>query len=282
LALLDCPIGLAQDGLAEMTLGAGKQEYVLGDVPVSAVAISWTEDELNSGIADPISATVFDDAGHADIAGLLDSIVSTDFDGTELKKSLSTPTEPESWRVGEAIAETYLVQHRQCQFPWPDGRDSRKSGSSLPGADLVGFRHDGHSHAFAFGEVKTSSENKYPPGAMYGSTGLKQQLEDLRDVESIRVDLVRYLAFRAKDVPWKTAFIEAVQRYSENKADIAVYGILVRDVTPHLDDLRARMTALGISPPHGMNIELIAIYLPTGCIPALGKKILAAHLGNVS
>jgi hypothetical protein len=74
---------------------------------------------------------------------------------------------PEEWRVGEALAEAYLVAHRTCKFPWPDGRDARKAGSSLPGADLVGFQQHGGTDRFAFGEVKTSGEIRYPPGAMY-------------------------------------------------------------------------------------------------------------------
>ena len=80
-----------------------------------------------------------------------------------------------------AIAEVYLTDHRSCQFPWPLGRDERKSSSSLPRADLVGFRTDESGNALAFGEVKTSSEANYPPRVMYGETGLRKQLENLRD-----------------------------------------------------------------------------------------------------
>ncbi len=110
----------------------------------------------------------------------------TEFAQEHLAEALADPDDIENWRVGEAIAEAYLTEHRNCQFPWPDGRDERKNGSSLPGADLVGIQHDAKGDRFAFGEVKTSGQAKHPPGVMYGRTGLKQQLEDLFDKVEIR------------------------------------------------------------------------------------------------
>lgn len=264
-----------------MRLAIGSQNYTHGAPPVSANAFTWTQAELDFGLSGPVKAAVFDDSGLADIAAMLASVASTEFDHSDISKALLLPAqEPESWRVGEAIAETYLTSHRDCMFPWPDGRDVRKSGSSLPGADLVGFRADGASHSFAFGEVKTSSETKYPPGAMYGQTGLKQQLEDLRDSHDIRQDLMRYLAHRALRASWRNAFVQAFTRFSKNSADVSVFGVLIRDVQPDAEDLRARTSALGKSPPNGISIELIALYLPVGCIPGLGKKVLDAHLGG--
>lgn len=240
---------------------------------MTAMAFAWDQDELDTGLG-PIAAIVFDYAGKADIAAMLSSMTETEFDKTELEKVLGNEGEPEPWRVGEAIAECYLTHHRACSFPWPDGRDVRKSGSSLPGADLVGLRTDTSGDCFAFGEVKTSSEKKYPPGAMYGTTGLKQQLEDLKDKDHIRRDLILYLAHRAQSASWKKHFINAFVRYTKNNADVSVFGVLVRDVEPHEDDLRARVNALAKIVPAGMKIELLAVYLPPGCIPRLGNKLV--------
>jgi hypothetical protein len=162
-------------------LPAGTVAYTLGSPPVNGTGLSWSAQETEGAVTGPVAATVYDDAGTQTLSSLLSGLPDTGFTSTNVKATLAQSDAVENWRVGEALAETYLVDHRECHFPWPDGRDIRKSGSSLPGADLVGFQRDGGHHRFAFGEVKTSSEKAYPPGACYGVTGLKQQLEDLRD-----------------------------------------------------------------------------------------------------
>ncbi len=181
--------------------------------------------------------------------------------------------------MGEAIAEAYLTDHRACSFPWPDGRDERKSGASLPGADLVGFGSDDSGDCLAFGEVKTSSERRYPPRAMYGHMGLKQQLEDLRDNETFRDDLVKYLGHRAGSTSWQPRFERAAGRYLKNSSDVQLYGCLVRDVEPHQDDLRARVNDLGTRCPRGMRIELLALYLPQGKLDRIDEKMTSGQEG---
>lgn len=167
-------------------ISAGENKYSICDTFVSGNGYSWSFEELESALNNEVSNLLFDTSGNADISSLLSSVVETDFESKELNRVLSDSRQPENWRVGEAIAESYLSNHRLCSFPWPDGRDERKAGSSLPGADLAGFYIDEDDVYFAFGEVKTSSEDSYPPGAMHGRTGLKQQIEDLRDKKQIR------------------------------------------------------------------------------------------------
>jgi hypothetical protein len=174
----------------------------------------------------------------------------------------------------------YLVNNKKCVFPWPDGRDERKSGSSLPGADLVGFHNDGTNDRFAFGEVKTSSANEYPPGTMHGRTGLKQQMEDLRNKPNIRKDLVKYLAHRATDANWKDNFKHAASRYIKDTNDVRVFGLMIRDVAPHEDDLRVRVNKLGNGCPQNMEMELLAIYLPQGTISTLSEKVVTSRKGG--
>lgn len=182
--------------------------------------------------------------------------------------------------MGEAIAEAYLTDHRSCSFPWPDGRDERKGGSSLPGADLAGFGIDWNGDCFAFGEVKTSREERYPPGTMHGRTGLKKQLEDLRDSDAIRDDLVKYLGHRAGSAPWRARFQQATKRYLGNPSDVQLYGVLVRDVEPHQDDLRARVDDLGAECPEGTSIELFALYLPRGSLEGIGEEMASRRAGG--
>ena len=196
------------------------------------MGVVWNENELDSALVGPVAEFLFDDAGASDIASILAPLANTEFEQDGLKRILSIPQDFEDWRVGEAIAEAYLSGHRACYFPWPDVRDERKSGSSLPGADLVGFTTDANGDCFAFGEVKTSQQERYPPNLIYGRTGWKQQLEDLRDRESIRDELMHYLAYRAKFAPWRARYQAASCRYLTNSSDIRIYGILIRDVTP--------------------------------------------------
>ncbi len=263
-----------------MTVPVGESVYNHGFPPCSGIGLEWSSDDLDAALDGPVAAVLFDDEGKANIEEILTSLAETDFAQEGLRRVLADPNDIEDWRVGEAIAESYLTDHRLCYFPWPDGRDERKSGSSLPGADLVGFRADDDGDCLAFGEVKTSSESKYPPGAMYGRTsGLKQQLEALRDREAIRDDLLKYLGHRAKEAPWRERFRNASSRYLRNKADVQLYGFLVRDVDPHQDDLRARVSKLATDCPEGTHIELLALYLPKGRIDGIGKAAIAKRTG---
>ena len=254
--------------------------YGMGSPPCSGVGVRWSDEELNVAMDGRVAAVLFDAEGKADIEEILAGLAETEFEQAGLRRVLENPGRVEDWRVGEAIAEAYLTDHRSCIFPWPDGRDERKSGSSLPGADLVGFGIDGDGDCFAFGEVKTSREERYPPGTMHGRTGLKKQLEDLRDRDAIRVDLVRYLGHRAGSASWRARFQRATKRYVGNPSDVQLYGILVRDVEPHQDDLRARVDDLGAGCPEGTRIELFALYLPRESLEGIGKEMVSRLAGG--
>jgi hypothetical protein len=262
-------------------LPAGTVAYTVGNPPVLGTGLSWSAKETEEAVQGPVAQVVYDDAGTQALASLLGGLPETGFARTNVQATLAQTATVENWRVGEALAESYLVHHRACHFPWPNGRDIRKSGSSLPGADLVGFQRDGGHHRFAFGEVKTSSERKYPPGACYGVTGLKQQLEDLRDDPQVRDGLVKYLGHRAANGPaWKDQFRMAAARYFADKEDIRVFGLLVRDVPPHEDDVRVRVSSLAKDCPAKMAIELLAIYLPEKSIEKLGMLAARSRKGG--
>lgn len=264
-------------------LPSGSVSYSLGTPPVIGRGLSWSEKETEAAVKGPVAKVVYDDAGFKALTSLLSGLPDTGFTSSNLRVTLSQPAPVESWRVGEALAESYLTHHRACHFPWPDGRDIRKSGSSLPGADLVGFQQHGNDHRFTFGEVKTSSDKEYPPSACYGITGLKQQLEDLRDNLGIRDDLVRYLGHRAASgAAWKNQFITAAGRYFADKNDVRVFGLLVRDVPPNEDDVRVRVSALAKGCPPQMTIEVLAIYLPEKSIAKLSSLAAQSRKGDGS
>jgi hypothetical protein len=263
-----------------VAVAVGAAEYSLGKQPVIGNGISWTQDELDSALNGAVATIVFDYAGKADVAALLSSLADTEFEKSQIARVLEDVHQPEDWRVGEAVAEIYITHHRACAFPWPDGRDERTAGSSLPGADLVGFHQQGKNNRFAFGEVKTSAEHKYPPQAMYGRTGLKQQLENLRDDVSIRDGLVKYLGYRAVNASWRDRYEESSKRYLADSTDVQLYGLLVRDVVPHEDDVKARVSKLHTGCPSNMTIEILGIYLPIGNVSSLSKMVMNSKKGG--
>ena len=265
-----------------VTVSSGVVVYRLDGSSCSGIGLRWSVDDLNLAMDGRVASVLFDNDGKANIEEILAGVVGTDFAHDGLRRLLDDPEGIQNWRVGEAIAASYLIEHRSCSFPWPAGRDERKRGSSLPGADLVGFGSDSHGDCFAFGEVKTSSDRSYPPRVMYGHTGWKRQLEGLRDDNAVRDDLVKYLGHRAETASWKERFKHAGSRYLRNSSDVQIYGFLVRDVEPRLDDLRARVGQLGEGCPVGMRIELIALYLPQESLDAIGRKVISRQAGSGS
>lgn len=264
-----------------MTVARGRSVYSAGNPPSTGLGLSWSGQDLDAAMNSRVAAVLFDDEGKADIEEILRGIVDTEFARDGLRRVLANPGDIEDWRVGEAIAETWLTDHRNCHFPWSDGRDERKRGSSLPGADLVGLHIDAKGECLAFGEVKTSSEAKYPPRAIYGPTGLNQQPEGLRDCTSVRDDLFKYLGHRAMGATWMDRFRRAGKRYLANKSDVRLFGFLVRDVSPHRDDVNVGVARLGQDCPNGTRIELLALYLPLGRLQGIGKFFVSARTGGV-
>ena len=262
-----------------MSVTVGKTVYSHGTAPCSGIGLIWAAKDLDAALNGHVAAVLFDDKGKAEVKAILSGLVETDFAQEGLAQVLSSPKYIEDWRVGEAIAEAYLTDHRTCCFPWPAGRDERKGGSSLPGADLVGFGTDDNGDCLAFGEVKTSSESKYPPSVMHGPEGLRQQLENLRDQEVTRDKLLKYLSLRASSAPWLPRFKAAGKRYLQNKSDVHLYGVLIRDVPPHSDDLRVCVRKLAKNCPQVTHIEILAIYLPKGRIAGIGQAMVTKRTG---
>jgi len=265
-----------------MSLAAGTVEYTLGTPPVTGCGVSWTTEELDTALAGHVAHVVFDQEGTADITALLESLPDTDFESDELAKIFIDDTPPKDWEVGEVLAEVYLTQYRDSYFPWPDGRDIRKPKSSLPGADMIGFYGNEEETRFAFGEVKTSKENKYPPQVVkYGEHSLNKQLTDLRDKRSLRDKAIFYLGHRATKSNWKKVYQSAVKNYLKTGGTyVAIFGVLVRDVLPNSDDLETSRQLLSGNCLANTLIELLAIYLPTGSIDFLSIKVMASGKGG--
>ena len=264
-----------------MAVAVGTTAYGYGATQCSGTGLQWTKEDVDAALEGDVAAALFDDEGAAEIASIITGLRETGFAQKRLGQILNPQRRFADWRVGEAIAESYLVCHRSCYFPWPPNRDKRNIRASLPGADLIGFSTDAAGNCLVFGEVKTSGQSKYPPDVVHGSGGLSRQLKDLRDCKSLRDDLFRYLAYRAVGASWRPRFETASRRYIQESA-VRIYGFLVRDVPPQVRDLRSTVERLGQDRPDGTVIELLALYLPDGYISGMGRAVGATRSGGAA
>ena len=232
--------------------------------------VSWRgvsmedEDKFNDFIANDVTSRLYDEEGEIGFEADIRSLTSTGFDPENLNAILAAePPEKRAWEVGEAMAEAYLRYKCEIDWPWNMERDKRNPNASLPGADLVGFRGDGDDVHLVLGEVKTSSEEKSPPGVMSGSSGMIHQIENLANNSSLISQLIKWLWFRCKDTEYETSFNAAVKLLiaSKNKA-IALFGVLIRDTQPNELDLESGGQALAGVLHAPTTCHLTAIYLP--------------------
>jgi hypothetical protein len=176
---------------------------------------------------------------------------------------LNAEPDPPTWRIGEALAESVLQEHRGAMWPWNDARDRKTPRASLPGADLVGFLPVEETVVLLFGEVKTSSAKDTPPSVMTGRTGMIHQLESLATDRSIHSALLMWLHARCRDESFKEAYKIAVGNYfNSGGLRLALVGVLVRDTDPNVLDVQSRALALSKQIQHPGTGELIAMYVP--------------------
>lgn len=268
---------------------------VLDFAPVRAVGIEISSTKLEAAFATngAINAVLWNDLEEPELEAFFDSLPVTGFDVGALVNTILSEVDPEDWRVGESIAEAYLINHQDCYFPWATHWDLKNPKASPAGTDLVGFQYysdpdlgGARAVRFAFSEVKTSVELVFPPSVMTGRVkdtgtpkGLVEQLENLRDEHSAVNSLILYL-FRHKQPGWEAQFREACTRWMQDRNDVALFGILIRDVQPNVLDLRRFAKRLGSK--YGENIvkpvcELHALYLPIGCVPNLPVQARTAR-----
>ena len=258
----------------------GTLVYQLGAEPCIGTGIEWTADEAESALAGHVSQVLHDVAGSEIVREVFRSLGQTDFEPDAIGSIVEGgPKAP--WRVGEAIGEAYLVDWRNCTFPWPMSRDARRRTASLPGPDLIGLMIEGEADYFVFGQIKTSSETSYPPTVMRGTSGLPQQLRELRDDGALHEDLIRYLLFRCAQGPLQERFAAAARRYLASPSGFRLYGVLVRDVAPDDRDLRGAVSWLGRECPAVGQIEVLGLYLPAGRIGSFAAQT-AVPVGGAS
>ncbi|OSO71148.1 hypothetical protein B6N17_021595 [Stutzerimonas stutzeri] len=257
----------------------GTEAYNIDHEQTHARGVLISESDLHDMLAGPINKIINDTQGKSDIRVLLSSVVNTGFENAALESLLQESFDVPDWLIGEALAEFLITEERECEFPWPSSRDLKNPNSNATGADLVGFQKTGDPdtpYRFAFGEVKTSTEEKWPPQVVYGRGGLQEQIEDLKSSQPVKRGLFLYLGHHAQNSTWADMYISAAKRYLQSDyCDSSLFGVLVRDVEPKSLDLKQRAIKSSKEKPVDTQIAFFAIYLPLGAIPAL-PKLLAA------
>ena len=221
-------------------------------------------DELTAFLQGPVAARLQDTEGgealHEHLRGL--SLTGMGQDTLAAVLAAEVP-ETRDWAASEALAEAVLETHHEVELPWNNERDKRNPFASLPGADIVGFQRDGNSYRLALGEVKCSSEAKWPPQVMYGRSGMIHQLETLANDLGTIYQLLRWLLPRVKDTRYQMMFNSACMRYlNSERRDLVLFGILVRDQQADEKDLKARGQSLANCLTSPTCCHLIALYLP--------------------
>ncbi|MDI9455191.1 MAG: hypothetical protein QM442_04985 [Spirochaetota bacterium] len=143
-------------------------------------------------------------------------------------------------------------------------RDKRNPNASLPGADIVGFIQIDGKWRLALGEVKSSSELKYPPQVMSGRSGhMGHQIDNLAHNLLIVGQLFRWLFPRVKQTPYEEQFkAVATDYFNSDKKSVTLFGVLVRDTDVNEKDLSSRGVKLRKNFSLPTICELIALYLP--------------------
>jgi len=236
------------------------------------ICVSWHGekfhacDELDAFLNGPVKSRLDDNEGTDDFQSCLRGLELTGMGRTCLEEILSA-NEPEfrDWAIGEALAESWLMETYKIIFPWNMGRDKRNPFASLPGADLVGFIKDKDGFRLVLGEVKTSTDKKTPPQVMLGRSGMKHQLDNLTDNMGIIRQLLIWLYYRTRNDTYKQVFESSCTNYFDSQfKKVILFGVLIRDTDPNELDLSGRGTKLRVKLSTPTKCHLIALYLPWG------------------
>lgn len=206
-----------------------------------------------------------DAAERASLASVMQGLATTGMATEFVERVLGATPEPLDWEIGEALAECVLAEDegREIHWPWNQARDRRTPRASLPGSDLVGFCRQGDQVLLLFGEVKTSSEGRTPPGVMNGRSGMAWQLGEAATRIDLQRTLLFWLASRCQQPDLFALYRAAVQTYIESLGrELLLVGVLLRDTLPDERDLKGRACDLAERVPAPTRVELFSWYLP--------------------
>ena len=231
--------------------------------PIPYTGLLFMTDDFKNYLHNRVKDKFYDTEWTEKLISGAEEIEETGFNSNNLIEIFESQEVPDTWRIGETLAECVLEDYDNYKFYYASSRDLKNPNSSQTGADLVGLCDIENSKYFVFGEVKTSSDNNIPPNVFYGEKGMSQQLENLKEKEKKRHALVRWFWSKAINIggDFKRNCKKALSSYTKSKYNkVKLVGVLVRDTDPNIRDLHARAKVLNHDIPTDMKIELIAIY----------------------
>lgn len=218
-------------------------------------------EEFTNFLAGKVANRFHDSEAQEEFSLRVDELKEDDICSDRVKELLSSQAETEeSWIAGEAFAEAFLEEEYGILFPWNMARDKRTSKASLPGPDIVGLIPTKNGWLFAFGEVKTSSEDKRPPGVM---DSMCKQIFNIASDSQKQSTLIRWLSARTYNEKFKNHFKDALKAYLvPGVLNFLLFGVLVRDTDPDEKDLSNTVAKLRVQLPSSLTCSLTALYLP--------------------
>lgn len=201
--------------------------------------------------------------------GLKEDLATLQADGFDVSLLEALASEPEPAAnigdIGEAIADLFLIERVGAQMSPNRRRDLRSVNGSLPGADIVGYVPAEGGYEFLFGEVKASSQLKYPPGVMASTgDGMPAQLHRLASTILAKKRLIMYLRSRIKSAKDKEVYDSALRSFAEGR--FALAGVLIRDTSPDEKDVSGpaeRLSAKLLPLGRTVNLYVLHVSVPT-------------------
>lgn len=213
-----------------------------------------------------VNKKFYDSEGTLNLQNLFKDIDPTGFDPEFLRSAFTSENTPIDWKIGEKISECFLEDYHNSIFPYNDSRDAKDSRSNLPGADMVGYVTIDDKTLFLFGEVKTSDQQQNPPGVVYGSDGLIQQLNEIKDDSKKRKELIMWLGHKINPLPDddinKITWIQASISYYSHNEEFKIFGVMIRGVASNENDLKLVFEKVIPNMKDEIYFELISLYLP--------------------
>ena len=161
------------------------------------------------------------------------------------------------WGVGESLAECFLEDYRDVLILYNKIRDALNPFASRAGPDLVGITKD---NLLAIGETKTSSEQKHPPGVVYGSSGMINQLICIATNRQLRNDVIQWLMLKIQSPDVRGAVLD--KYFASKEKTFKIFGIMVRDTSPDERDVKKVHNDVANALAKSAFLDVVALYLP--------------------
>ncbi len=222
-----------------------------------AVGISITKENFTTYMNTRVHERHYDEPMTDTLATELSSIGTTGFAKEELRAVLAIEPKLTPSSVGETFTECYLEDYYNSRIPYPHRRDAKNPRSEPSGADIVGFSSTGDNTMFLFGEIKTSSEDRHPPGVVTNKGGLCAQMNAIISSKKNRRVLIGWLLRKIKNTDYND-WLAAFRHYKSN--EFKAIGVLVRSTRPDKRDIKSTLDKIETKP--NMLLNVLALYIP--------------------